>query len=211
MGHQLVDTNKPENPLAEALRKPLSAALQSAVADKTAPSFGSSGFDERVLPWKLPAVISDDMRSEADTASRVLWRALRPSRIADVELWLASLGSLTASRKDADDADAAIRAMAGVLDDVPVAVLTQDTLRKAAKRFKWWPSYAELGEFLDAEKSVLERRLKRLRAIVDAPKTTDAARLEHHENRSRDIASQERGLRAIGEIKRSLRSMAGML
>ena len=208
MGHQSVVASKTNNPLVD-LQKPLSVVLQNAVSDKMALSFGPGGYDERPMPWKLPAVVTSEMRSDADAASRVLWRALRPASMADAELWLASLGSLTISRKDADDAEAAIRAMAGLLDDVPVAVLTQEVLRKAAKKFKWWPSFAELAEFLDTEKAELERRLKRLRSIAEAPETSSAPRLEHHENRSRDAASQERGLRAIAEIKTALRAAVG--
>ena len=150
------------------------------------PCFSAHGYDERPAAWSPPAVVTDKMRLEAERAAQELKEALRPARQSDVELWLASLGSMTAGRKHDDDAEISIQATAAMLDDMPSAVFTGETLKKALRRFKWWPSFAELSEFLDAEKAPLVMQAKRLRAI--------AAHVD------RDAESQSRGPRRIGGI-----------
>ena len=63
--------------------------------------------------------------------------------------WLSTLGLLVAGRMATADARARLSAFGPLLADYPVRVFTMETLREAARRFKWFPSYAELAELLD--------------------------------------------------------------
>lgn len=46
--------------------------------------------------------------------------------------------------------------------------LTEDSLDRAGRKFKWFPSYAEIAEFLDGEKAEIEKQLARARQITEA-------------------------------------------
>jgi hypothetical protein len=64
--------------------------------------------------------------------------------------WLARLALLTDPRMSPDALEAKIGALAGqILTDFPVAVICDASFRIAARRMKFFPSYAELFEVLD--------------------------------------------------------------
>ena len=182
--------------------------LASSLMDKTEPFYGPNGYDERLGPWKPPAVISRELRAEAALMLDQSEALLRPAAQSSLRSWLVSLGALVANSGSDSNASARVDAYSGLVD-ASAGALTKTSLKRAAAQFKFWPSYSELAEFLAGERSGLIERARRMRAIVDASETSSAPRLEHHENRSRDGASQERGLRAIGEIRQNLRSLVG--
>ena len=62
--------------------------------------------------------------------------------------WIASLGSVTASRNQTEAAQT-VANLEALLPDYPVACFTRETLRQAARRFQFMPSYQELEAFLN--------------------------------------------------------------
>lgn len=72
-------------------------------------------------------------------------------------LWLASLGSVTASRNMGEAAQT-VANLEALLPDYPVGCFSQDSLREAARRFQFFPSYMELEAFLN----LIERNLRYL-------------------------------------------------
>lgn len=106
-----------------------------------------------------------------------LERRLVPAEGSTVSKWLASLGVLVAGNMPVADAKVKIAIYAPGLVEVPARAFTRATLYEAGRRFKWWPSFAELSEFL-AEQSRDDRE--------------DLARLqEQREQDERDEQRQE--------------------
>lgn len=93
--------------------------------------------------WTLPPSI----REEASRIRDELRSRLRPADRKRVSDWLASLGTLCAGQMTAEDARVKVAAYVGMLD-FPAECYTRDTLREAAELFRFWPSYAELSQFM---------------------------------------------------------------
>lgn len=72
-----------------------------------------------------------------------------------------------AANMTAQDAQARMEGYTELLAPV-VGALTLDSLDRAGRKFKWFPSYAEIAEFLDAEKAEIEKQLARARQIAEA-------------------------------------------
>lgn len=131
-----------------------------------------------VSVWSPPASVTPDMRDDALATLRRLDVAMAPSPIETTRKWLAALGNLVASRHGASEAQQAVRTYAAMLD-YPASCFTRDTLRAAARQFKFWPAFAELAEFLDAlvaDQRALRDRLEALcrLPVSDAPPATKA-------------------------------------
>jgi len=127
---------------------------------------GPDGFSLRPTTWKCPSNPSAELRREANERAASLSVNLRtPATANHCARWLASLGNLVAGQMSAQDVRDKLTAYAGNLD-YPAGLYTQDSLKAAGKRFKWFPSFAELTEFLDARKADMEAELSRCRAIA---------------------------------------------
>lgn len=154
-----------------------SAELAKVLEPSRAPVYGGpGGFDTREGAWSPPAVIAPAMIEEAERLLPALASPPggTPKRL--VAEWLARLGMAVASNMGADEAMGKIEAIAGDLAaDYPAGVFTDETRRKAMRAFKWFPSYSELAEILDPEKSKLRRLQRNLEALVRAgrPKAAD--------------------------------------
>ena len=88
-----------------------------------------------------------------------------------VEAWLASLGALVAGRLTHEDVRDRINAYASLLEHYPAEVFNQDSLRRIARLFTWFPSYAELCDALDREMEPINERKEREK-IITLPKPT---------------------------------------
>ena len=84
--------------------------------------------------------------------------------------WVGKLGILVAGNMTADDARAKMAAYGSMLaGQYPRAMLTRDVLDRAARAFKWFPSYSELSEHLDREFRRMQHERRRLEALAGEP------------------------------------------
>jgi len=157
------------DPQATALSPQLSMALTAALGDRTEGYIGENGFDVRRAEWKPPAVIPDSLRAEArGVLARVDLENKADGR--SIAEWVGKLGILVAGNMTADDARAKMAAYGSMLaGQYPRAMLTRDGLDRAARAFKWFPSYSELSEHLDREFRRMQRERRRLEALAGEP------------------------------------------
>ena len=116
--------------------------------------------------WTCPPNVPATLRLEANNRLAVLTSALasKPSQGLMAE-WLGSLGSLVAGQMPAAEATQRLRAYVAMLDH-PAFCFTADTLKDAARRFKWFPSFAEIAEFFDGIRDAVKREKYRCEQIV---------------------------------------------
>ena len=79
--------------------------------------------------------------------------------------WLTGLALQTAGSSMTEaDARVKVQAYAFSMGDMPVFLFTPDTLRAAAKHFRWFPAVAEIVKFLEGE---CGKQIRMLRAVRD--------------------------------------------
>lgn len=153
----------------------VSKTLSDVLADQVEGFYGDHGYDTRATTWVLPATITEPDREEARKALGALAAFTGKATRAIVLPWLFRLGATVASQMTADEARVKAEMMASMLiEDYPAGVFTPETLRAAARAFKWFPAYAELCERLDMEKRKLDRLERRLRAVAAEQARADA-------------------------------------
>ena len=86
--------------------------------------------------------------------------------------WITALGTLTATRPEEADALGKARAYAAMLE-FPASAFNRSSLDAAARKFRWFPSYAEVCEHLEAETAEAKRLRHQLRRIVALPVQDD--------------------------------------
>lgn len=72
--------------------------------------------------------------------------------------WLASLGTLCAGNVGLADAEAKITAYAAMFE-APIGLLNKTTLDRAAREFKFFPTYGEIVEFFEEEAREIHREI----------------------------------------------------
>jgi hypothetical protein len=90
--------------------------------------------------------------------------------------WLGQLGVLTAGKMTADDARMRLAAYAGMLSDAPIGAFTRESLKRAARKFTWFPTFSEVSEFIDKEHWWLKAQKIRLDRIVSDGRKREAER-----------------------------------
>lgn len=94
----------------------------------------------------------------------------RPATPSEVEDFVVTLGTIVANTLTAEEAKVKAKALAGLLDDIPVGVIKRkETLKRAGRAFKFLPTFQELDAFLTAESTRFRQGIKRLESVVDAP------------------------------------------
>lgn len=91
--------------------------------------------------------------------------------------WLTRLGVLVAGQMPVADAKLRVRAYAIDLD-FPALCFTDQTRVAAAKRFTWFPSFAELSAFFEEYARPQRTRLARLQALASCPLPTQPKRYQ---------------------------------
>ena len=119
------------------------------------------------LTWRLPERITPELIAQAKRLLPAAEEALKPAPRQKAKDWLAMLGTLCAGQMSAADAKAKIGVYVPLLE-APELVLSRDTLREAGERFKWFPSYAEISEFLAEKVGPMKQLRARLEAIANA-------------------------------------------
>ena len=133
------------------------------------PVMGTDGFDLRPGPWQPPAVIPAALAMEA--RAQLEWldaHAMQPAETGDIRAWLLALGNAVAASSGLTAAAVEVKlsALLGLLDDYPAGTFSKAALRRAAKRFKFFPSFAELDDLLAEEAAELREKRKRLHTIA---------------------------------------------
>lgn len=195
----------------------------TAVAPRSASLADAASLEDLLasLPYSLTRLVdvdSDEWRKpESLTAGEIqaakgrLGRAEALLRPADKQLlkrWLSALGVLCAGQMTAADAKAKIGAYVPLLD-APAAVLTKRTLQDAGRQFKWFPSFAELSEFLDGQSWVMCKLAARLKMLAES---TPA--LEHQPGSDwKELSQAQRDEidRKIAAAKRAIADASEML
>lgn len=98
--------------------------------------------------------------------------ALKPAPAEAVERWLEALGALVAAAPGEAEAARKIRAMSVMLE-YPASAFNRRSLDAAARRFKFFPAYAELCEHLEAEIAETKRLRHQLRRVLALPVQDD--------------------------------------
>lgn len=112
--------------------------------------------------------ISSTVRDEAQAALAAIDDALKSAPEGLVMRWLSALGTLTATRPDEADAVGKARAYAAMLE-FPASAFNRASLNAAARKFRFFPSYAELCEHLEAETAGTKTLRHQLRRLVALP------------------------------------------
>lgn len=123
--------------------------------------------DDPAAKWEAPRSQDAETRAHAATAAAHLEQSLAVESDADgVAKWLGQLGILTAGKMTADDARMRLAAYAALLEH-PAGCFTKGSLKRAAVKFTWFPSFAEVSEFLDGEVWWIKAKIIRLRKIAE--------------------------------------------
>ena len=115
-----------------------------------------------------PLAISSTQKAEAERALAAIEAALQPAPQALALRWISALGTLTASKPGEADGDAKARAYAAMLE-YPASAFSRASLDAAARKFRWFPSYAEVCEHLEAEVAAAKAQRHQLRRAVALP------------------------------------------
>ena len=115
-----------------------------------------------------PLSISSTQKTEAERALVAAEAALQPAPQALAERFVTALGTLTATRPGEADGLAKVRAYAAMLE-FPASAFTRSSLDAAARKFRFFPSYAELVEHLEAEVAQAKALRHQLRRAVALP------------------------------------------
>lgn len=132
---------------------------------------GEHGFDLKPGAWKLPATITPDMAQEA--REQLVWAEtvqLSEASTSAMKGWLLALGNANASsaKLTAADVEAKVSILLTLMDEYPAGVFTKASLKRAARRFRFFPGFEELAPFLDDEEKALRQKRERLQAIAYA-------------------------------------------
>ncbi|MBS4048141.1 MAG: hypothetical protein KG075_17480 [Alphaproteobacteria bacterium] len=118
--------------------------------------------------WIAPRVITSAMQQQA-----LAILADYPSRLAPAEMdgkrrWLASIAVASAGKMSSSEAEKRLALYADLLDH-EAGCFTKSSLARAAAKFKWFPSFAEVKEELDAERRRLYVEADRLKRMANPP------------------------------------------
>jgi hypothetical protein len=126
--------------------------------------------------WKPPANITNSDREHARSLVAQAEAVCQPAPPDAVRKWISTVGALVAGNMSVEDARAKLSAYTKLLE-IPLGVVgDDDSLKRAGRRFKWFPAYAELAEFVDQERSRLDRLATRLRIIANGDEDTKPAK-----------------------------------
>lgn len=176
------------NKQVDLVEDALPAPLQNAIAGEDVPIYGSGGHGVDFRnQWELPRVSKALQVLAKRELPKAEERCNPPSRDL-ARKWLSSLGTLTAGRMPAEEARSKLIAYSEFFDH-PSGAFTKETLRLAAKEFKWFPSFSELSTFLDEQSVPIRNERDRIKAIADAtieepqkPKNIDPEERERRTN-----------------------------
>jgi hypothetical protein len=120
--------------------------------------------------------VTPELKVEAEQVLRTCDDWLRPASREHKAKWIVVLGTVTANRPEpTDDAGRRVEAYIGLLD-ASAACFSKETLQNAAKRFRWFPSVAELAEFFDEYSREVRQIRFMAQRVANAPVNQRSAR-----------------------------------
>jgi hypothetical protein len=137
--------------------------------------------------WVAPSSVDAQVKAEARAKLPNVLRLAADAELDTIRKWLASLGVMCAGQMSATDAKAKMAVLAPMLKH-PGSSFTEDTLREAARKFKWFPSFAEVDEFLDKKSRPIKALSYRLQRIIAAPERKP----QNNTKAWRDMTQEER-------------------
>ena len=124
-----------------------------------------------------PAIrLSADTMQEAQHALAVCEAALVPCDPRDLKQWMMALNDAVGNPLSRDDFASRLRAASVLISDIPACSVNFDTLRDAMRRFRFYPSVAELISVFAEPAEILKakrRNLKKLIACAQTPTTEE--------------------------------------
>lgn len=174
----------------------MSEALKRAIADELNlhPTADGDGY-----AWQVPAELDAAVIAEAGTLAGRWGAELAAAPIGTRLHWLTKLAVLTAGAKPVEDVRRQIAEYAPGLNFPPLC-FTDETRFACARKFKWWPAYAELAAALDEIAAGSRERLRRLNRVAASPVpeapplTPDTVRPDWHKRKRGELTAAERQL-----------------
>jgi hypothetical protein len=155
----------------------------------------------------------------ADQAADHLRAGMRQSASPDVvAMWLRQLAPMVANAPaDQAGAESAVVNIWMLCSDLPAAVWSIASLQAYCRQCKFWPSPADLLQFMEARAKRIEREIAGLDGVARAPRTPQAAVCGSTKYRDAQVASSppdpmRESIHATGpEIIAPMRSVAEQL
>ena len=136
--------------MAQEIIAPKNTAMGSSLRSATEPSKNLLAVaDDLSKPpeHRYGLIVTREISDEAVELVSACDEALRPAGHDTVIKWLSALGSVSASASsDSTDVKIKISAYANVMDFPPMCY-THGTVKRAARKFKFFPTVAELSNF----------------------------------------------------------------
>lgn len=142
--------------LAPATAPVMSRRLDAAIADSLNPH-----------PDIGPAAADADVLQEARSLLPAVEAYLRPATAAEWRQFLRPLAAAVARPPESAEFDMRVSAIAFGLGDMPAVILSEARQREALRRFRFWPTPAEVAEWLLPEATRMRTRLRALREFAD--------------------------------------------
>lgn len=121
------------------------------------------------LAWRLPDVVTPELRAEASQHLAAIIGQLQPASPKAISGWLATLGTVTAGTTDGQTIGIKAATMLKLLGDFPPACFTRETLDEATRKFDFFPSFKALADLIEPKRWKMAEIRRRLQAIVEAP------------------------------------------
>lgn len=163
--------------------------------DRTRMVVGGDGVLKEVPePWWVERPLTADERTAAEQMLGAARAHQRPASEAEVEEWIITLGTVVASNLPTEEAEIKAMALARLVERVPIGVIRRkQTLRQAARRFKFLPTFQELDSFLSEEAAQYRKGMRRLEELLAGPRPAPVALPTHPAGRMiRDLSPEER-------------------
>lgn len=136
--------------MAQEIIVPKNTAMGSFLRSATEPSKNLLAVaDDLSKPpeHRYGLIVTQEISDEANALVIACDDALRPAGYDTMIKWLSALGAVSASpSSDSTDVKIRMSAYANVMDFPPMCY-TQGTLKRAARKFKFFPTVAELSNF----------------------------------------------------------------
>lgn len=154
-----------------ASKKSYSKTLCDALEDPVKIVTGEHGVETRPLPWVAPSVVSPALKRDAAAALEALREASGPVEQEDAERWVAHLANSCAGKELPPESKLAGTVSSILRCGYPAVLFGTserglDVFDRMARKFTWWPGWAELAPALDSERSALRAEFERLQVLA---------------------------------------------
>lgn len=128
------------------------------------------GFTESLGRYLNAPEQTQDIIDQAADAIDIIETSLIPADASRAGYWLAELGTLTASKADTTEGIARKISVYADMLEQPKWCFTKETLRLAATKFSWFPTFAEVNEFFNKMTAKHRWVLLKLKHVAETPR-----------------------------------------